>query len=186
MRRVRKMRRTKLIVVIGLVTTLMLVGTSPATAAGVAMRASLKGVVVGFDDDPAAVAERCPAGYQWITQTAGSGELTSEAHAGPVAFFSEHCSRVLAGALTGHAVGKVAAGLLTLAAPGGDQLYVAYRCTFVFNADVAGCRTDVNCPFEIAGGTGIFTGASGHGDNPVVDNSGVITMALIGTLALPS
>jgi hypothetical protein len=89
------------------------------------MRASLEETEVGFNDDPAAVAARCPAGFEWITQTAGSGELTSEAFTGPVAYSSEHCSRLIAGTLTDHAVGKVDAGLATLVTPSGDQLYVA-------------------------------------------------------------
>ena len=104
----------------------MVVGAAPAAAAN-AMTAWLEGITVGFNPDPAAVAARCPAGYEWILQTAGSGELTSEAYTGPVAYSTEHCSRVLAGTLTGHAVGKIDAGVLMLVTPGGDMLHAAYR-----------------------------------------------------------
>jgi hypothetical protein len=168
-----------------LLAALMVVGATPA-AAGNAMRALLEGTTIGFIDDPAAVAARCPAGFEWILQTAGSGELTSEAYTGPVDYTSEHCSRLLAGTLTDHAVGKADAGLLTLVTPSGDRLNVTYRGTFVFNGDTAvAWRSDVSQSFLITGGTGVFAGASGHGHLPTVDNSGAVILALNGSLALP-
>ena len=56
----------------------------------------------------------------------------------------------------------------------------------MFNGDLAvAWRSDVSESFEITGGTGAFAGASGHGYFPVVDNSGAVTLALIGSLDLP-
>jgi hypothetical protein len=177
---------TRLLRVTALVMTLVLAGAWPATAAE-PMRASLQGITVGFSADPGALAARCPAGSEWILRTAGSGQLSSEAYAGSVDYSTEHCSRVLAGTMPGHAVGKIAAGLLTLVTPGGDELYAAYEGTFVFNGDVAvAWRSDVHQSFAITGGTGVFAGASGNGSFPTVDNSGAVTMALNGALDVPN
>lgn len=174
---------TKALRVAVLLAALIVVGATPA-AAGNAMRASLEGITTGFNPDPAAVAARCPAGFEWILQTAGTGELTSETYAGPVTYTTEHCSRVLAGTLTDHAVGKIDAGLLTLSA-NGDELYATYQGTFVFNGEVGvAWRSDVSQSFVITGGTGDFEGASGHGHFPGVDNNGAVTLALRGSLAL--
>lgn len=182
------MKRTavKWVVVLALLAALFVVGVAPA-AAGNALRASLEGTTVGFNPDPADVAARCPAGSQWILQTAGSGELTSAAYTGPVDYSTEHCSRIVAGDLTDHAVGKIDAGRLTLVTPSGDELYATYRGTFVFNGDVESntWRSDVSQSFTITGGTGIFAGASGHGYFSVVDNSGAATLGMNGSLALP-
>lgn len=53
---------------------------APATP----LRVSLEGAIVGFNQDPAAVAARCPPGApQAILQIAGSGVLSSEACTGP-------------------------------------------------------------------------------------------------------
>ncbi len=179
---------TKLLRVAVLLAALTVVGATPA-AAGNAMTASLEGFVVGFNQDPDAVAARCPPGFpQAIVQTAGSGVLTSEAYTGPVAYSSEHCTLLLV--VTEHdlAVTRADAGELTLVKPDGDELYAAYKQPGVFTGDltlVGPSQHRANGPYTITGGTGIFAGASGHGHVFGLGQGVGVTLEMNGSLQLP-
>jgi hypothetical protein len=174
--------------VAALLAALALLAASPAAAA-TPLRASLEGHIVGFNQDPAAVAARCPPGSpQAILQIAGSGVLTSEAYAGPVEFSEEHCSLLLV--VTNHdlAVGYIRAGLMTMVTPGGDTLSFAYKLPGVFTGDltlVGPSEHSANGPFTITGGTGIFAGASGHGHVGGLADSTSAGIGLNGSLQLP-
>jgi hypothetical protein len=184
-----------------LVAALMLTSAAQVAAAGNAVRASMTGTPAGVNFDPAAVAERCPAdfvGVGAIVQSAGSGELASEAYTGPVTYTDEHCTRprqappdVFAREVTPL---LIAAGMMTLATPTGDTLNLEFTNPGVLKGDLtlAGFnRHTFNGPYTITGGTGIFAGASGHGQiGGVAEGEGgpggiVITLDLHGSLRVP-
>jgi hypothetical protein len=166
--------------VAAVVAALMLAGGTQA-AAGNAMSASLEGTVVSVNTDPAAVATRCPAGFNAIVQTEGSGELTSGAYTGPVDYSSEHCVRFLV--VTNHelAVIKLGAGVLTIVTPDGDELHAAYTQTGVLTGGVTGVSSN-NGPFTITGGTEVFAGASGHGHVSANADGVIVTIEMNGSL----
>ena len=179
----------KLLQVAVLLGALTVVGATPA-ATGNAMTASLpEGFIVGFNQDPAAVAARCPPGYpQAIVQSEQSGVLTSGAYTGPVTASSEHCSLLLV--VTEHelAVIRIDAGVLTLVTPDGDELHATYKAPGVFTGDltlVGPSQHRANGPYTITGGTGIFAGASGHGHLGILADSEGGTWDLNGSLELP-
>jgi hypothetical protein len=179
----------KLLRVAVLLAALTVVGAT-AAAAGNAMKASLpQGSIVGFNQDPDALAARCPPGYpQAIVQSVLMGVFTSEAYTGPVTASSEHCSLLLV--VTEHdlAVIQIDAGVLTLRTPGGDELYATYKAPGVFTGDltlVGPNQHRANGPYTITGGTGVFSGASGHGHLGILGGSEGGTWELNGSLRLP-
>ncbi len=173
-----------LVMVVGLVFTSMPVAMANNSHQ---LKGTIEGPTTGFIPDPAAVAARCPDGFEapmaWILQTAGTGELTTLGYTGPVTYSSEHCSRWLTFP-DGKTVGKVGDGLLTMSTPSGDQLNLSYNATFVFEGDLSIMvwETKVNMRYTIVGGTGVFEGASGRGHFAVTDNSGYGTGGLEGSL----
>lgn len=137
---------------------------------------TFEGPTTGFITDPLAVAARCPEGFQWILQSAGSGEMVSPGYAGQFTLTTEHCSRWVTGPpdrATGKVVGRIGRGLMTMTTPVGD-LTMAYDGTFVFEGDlsISAWVSKVNSSNAIVGGTGVFAGASGHGHIAITDQSG--------------
>ena len=176
----------KLLAAAVLLAALAAFAVTAAFAGGNALRASLQGNVVGINEDPAAVAVRCPdAGGdpQAIVRVAGSGGLASAVYSGPVAFSAEHCTRLLV--MTEHdvIVTQGRAGLLTLATPQGDELHAAYTQPGVLKGDLFGANEhSANGPYTITGGTGVFRGASGHGNIGALAEGPVVTIDVQGSL----
>jgi hypothetical protein len=163
---------------------LMLIVSSPAMAGddpsqGNSFHASLDGWETGFIPGPFIPEGRCPAGTEWILQTAGGGEA---AGFGTFDYTSEHCSRVLTLTPAG-AVGKLAAGIMVLTFDDGE-LTVAYEGTWKFDGDLTTGEgiAKVHQSYEVVGGTGIFEGAKGHGYLGGVDDFHHILFDLRGSL----
>ena len=181
------MRRTKSVGVAALVATLMLVGASPVTAAGV-IKASLEVTWLNVIGDPEAVAGRCgPEVPQVIVRGAGTGELTSEVYTGPIGWVEEHCTVGVDQASAGVLVDRIHTAFVTISTPGGEFSY-AYEATGVFTGvyGIVPWRHTGEGPYTITGGSGIFDGATGHGHLSVLDDSGDISIDLNGSLAVPS
>lgn len=154
---VRKMRRTKPIGVAALVAALMLVGASPVTAAGVAMRASLD---VTFEQPTTFCAPEV-----LVVEGSGPGTLTLDAFDGDVEGEMSQCTRFIVGGPFDPdatvTVGKVTDGFFVLTATGEDSgvLVLAYEGGFVANS----LGTIGYGKWEVTEGSGIFAGASGNG-----------------------
>ncbi|MEN8113019.1 MAG: hypothetical protein ABFS21_01415 [Actinomycetota bacterium] len=153
------------------------------------MRGSTVGRETGYNPDPAAVAARCPVGYQWILSSESVIQFESDVYTGPLFATEDHCSRWLhAPKGPGYQVlpGKMGAGVQVMTTPGGDTLTLATRGTFVLKGDLSifSYRADVASTFTIVDGTGVFEGASGHGALNITDNVGVHTGQLVGSLAI--
>jgi len=173
--------RTILLVVVAFV----LVAATPATACGPhRMKVGIEGQTVGFNPDPTAVAERCPDGFEWILQTAGTGYLKTAAYHGEVAFRGEHCSRWLTPPVD-RALGQIGDGLMVLTTTDGDELWVAYEGYFKFKGDTATeWISRVKARYSVVGGTGTFEDAEGRGMMRVIDETNVTSGWLRGGLVL--
>lgn len=139
--------------------------------------------------DPDAVAARCPEGFEWILQTFGSGELTTDVYTGEYTYSGEHCSRWLAGPPDSSDrtfFGRVGDGVLTLATPEGD-LVVSYAGAFAFRGDltIPEYTSKVWLRYQVDGddSTGVFAGASGRGLLLGEDQTGYQVVRLVGWLA---
>jgi hypothetical protein len=139
--------------------------------------------------DPEAVAARCPEGFEWILQTFGSGELTTDVYTGEFTYSGEHCSRWLAGPPDSPDrafLGRLTDGVLTLATPEGD-LVLTYAGVFVFRGDptIPEFTSMVWLRYRVDGGdsTGVFAGASGRGLLLGEDQTGYQVVRLFGRLA---
>ena len=60
------------------------------------LRAKFEGAG-GPDHDPAAVAGRCPDGFEWIYNTEGAGKMRTAAYRGGFEAVGQHCSRWVKG-----------------------------------------------------------------------------------------
>lgn len=172
------------------VTLVLLLSSMPAaTAHGASlMRAELEGGSRPIFE-PEAVGARCPAGFEWILQTFGSGEITTDIYAGGFTFSGEHCSRWLAGPPESpdrQFFGRVGGGELTLTTPEGD-LVLSYGGGFAFQGDVTipEFTSRLLLRYRVEGGdsTGIFEGASGRGLLLGRDQTGAQSVRLVGWLS---
>jgi hypothetical protein len=169
--------------------TLSLAAMPAATARGAdVVRGELEGGSMPIFD-PEAVAARCQEGFEWILQTFGSGELTTDVYTGEFTYSGEHCSRWLAGPPDSpHRAfpGRLTNGVLTLATPEGD-LVLTYAGVFVFRRDptVAEFASKVRLRYRVDGGdsTGVFAGASGRGLLIGEDQMGYEVVRFFGRLA---
>lgn len=162
----------------------LLMAAVPATAADShELWSMFQGPTVGFNDDPDAVAARCPDGFQWIIQNAGDGWVQTPFYTGSVSFENEHCSAWLA-FNPGRATGRIGSGMHTFTTPDGDVLTLAYHGGFRFagDLDVGVWQSNVELIYTVVNGTGVFAGASGHGLIGAVDNSGFGSGYVLGTL----
>lgn len=140
--------------------------------------------------DPEAVAARCPGGFQWILQTFGSGQLTTDVYTGDFTYSGEHCSRWLTGPPDSPDrgfPGRVGDGVMTLTTPKGD-LVLSYAGIFTFRGDVTipDFTSKVRMRYRVDGdkSTGVFEGASGRGPLFVEDHTGYTTGRLVGSVAV--
>jgi hypothetical protein len=152
---------------------------------------TLVGGTVGFNPDPAAVEARCPAESQWILYTVASVDMESDVYAGPLWATNDHCSRWIhapKGTDNETLPGKVAAGRMVMTTPDGDTLVIATRGTFVFKGDAvnfSSFTSKVRLVFEVVDGTGIFSGATGHGAMHMVDGPLGASGSFVGSIAVP-
>ncbi len=174
------MRRTKLIGVAALVATLMLVGASPVTAAGVAMRASAD---VAFEQPTAFCAPEV-----LVIEGSGPGTLTLDAFDGDVEAEMSQCTGFIVGGPFDPdatvTVGKVTNGFFTLTAAddGGGVLVLAYEGGFVANSQ----GTFGYGSWEVWDSSGIFAGASGHGGMHLFGEEPVaLHVELMGSVVVP-
>jgi hypothetical protein len=179
--------RKVLVLVVALM--LSLASMPVATAHGVdVLRGDFEGGGIPIFDAEA-VAARCPAGFEWILQTFGSGELTTDVYSGEFTLSGEHCSRWLTGppdSPNRRFPGQVGDGELTLATPEGN-LVLSYAGVFALQGDLSipEYTSKVWMTYRVDGGesTGVFHDASGRGVLFVEDQTGYQTGRLVGWLA---
>ena len=138
--------------------------------------------------DPEAVAAQCPAGFEWILQTLGSGQLTSDVYTGTFDYSGEHCSRWLTGPpdrADRWYLGRVGDGVMTLTTPEGD-LVLSYAGIFAFRGDVTipDFTSKVWMRYRVDGdqSRGVFENAFGRGFLLVEEHTGYQTGRLLGSL----
>ncbi len=138
--------------------------------------------------DPGAVSARCPTGFQWILETFGSGELTSDVYTGAFTYSGEHCSRWTTSppdSADRTFPGRVGDGVLTVTTPEGI-LVLTYSGAFAFRGDVTlpEFTTKVWLRYQVDGhdSTGVFAGTSGRGVLWGNDQTGYQLLRLIGWL----
>lgn len=154
------MRRTLRVLVPLLL--MVFVMAAPASATIWPDQARIGGWETGYVPGPDIPDGRCPAGAMWMLLTAGTGELNSY---GTFSWTAEHCSWVVAPSAAG-AEGALGAGEMVLTFDGsGDQLFLAYEGKWRFVGDLTTGEgvAEVRQAFDVAGGTGMFEGATGYG-----------------------
>jgi hypothetical protein len=156
----------------------------------------LEAEIVGFgfpNYEAAAIADRCPEGYEWIYTTVGGGEMTTAEYTGGFEAFGQHCSRWISHAPTDpdrFYRGRVGAGMLTLATPEGD-LVVHYRGMFKFQGDLTieppEFTARISLVYRVDGdsSTGVFAGASGVGVVKGVDKLEAGVPSFINMMRVP-
>lgn len=153
------------------------VAATPASSNGHGFHAYVNGLETGFIPGPNE--DRCPAGTEWILQTAGVGEAAGY---GSFEYTSEHCSRVTAVIPSG-AQGKLAAGIMVFTFDNGE-LTLGYQGSWKFVGDlsIGAGVADVQQSYEVLEGTGIFAGAKGHGQIGGVFDFGEVYFDITGSL----
>lgn len=136
---------------------------APASAAGDwTDQARIGGWETGFVPGPAIPQDRCPPQAMWMLLSAGSGELNTY---GTFSWTAEHCSWVVEPLAVG-AEGALGGGEMVLTFhDSGDQLVLAYQGQWRFIGDLTTGEgvAEIRQSFDVAGGTGMFVGATGHG-----------------------
>lgn len=167
----------KLLGIVAVVAAAVMLVAVPASAATSTFRAqSTQMTLTLFTLDPALVAANCPAGFVergggFITEVE-TMQVESAVYTGTLQSVSDqHCSVPRPPVSTWvNGQRKVTpieleAGHMVLATPAGDELFIDYRAPGVIKGDLFGANTHtVHGPYTITGGTGIFNGATGHGE----------------------
>lgn len=166
-------RLSRVVAVMALALTLVAAPASAATSTFYAQSTQI--MVTGFDTDPTVVAANCPAGFAERLGAVITGQGTvlveSDVYGGTLYGVDQHCSVPRPPVSTWiDGTRKVTpleyeAGHLVLATPSGDELFIDYRAPGVIKGEIFGLNTHTfNGPYTITGGTGIFEGATGHGN----------------------
>ncbi len=168
--------------VVVLALAFMMLAAAPAMACGPRhFSGTMESLTVGFNPDPAAVSERCPEGFEWILDTAGTVEIKSRVFEGSMTLASQHCSRWLTPPGE-NAWGQIGAGLMILTS-GEDELHLAYEGYFRFKGDVTTeWVSKVVATYRIVGGEGVFEAARGKGLLLLKDETNVQTGRLRGLI----
>lgn len=171
----------KLLRLVAAVAAAVMLVAGPAAAAASTFRAwttqfSVVDVVGDTPDELAQVVANCPAGFAergaLIIKSQFAVQVESDVYTGTMQSVSDqHCS-VPRPPMSTWIDGSrkvtpidMEAGHMVLATPEGDQLFLDYRGPGVIKGNLFGANThSFNGPYTITGGTGIFTGATGHGD----------------------
>jgi hypothetical protein len=154
----------------------LMVLASPAAAGTSTFSAeTTQFAIVGVSGDPGRITAECPPGFlqrqALIIESRETVQVESAVFNGTMTtILDQHCSvprpPVANWGDGSRAVTPIEmeAGHMTLQADNGDLLYLDYRGPGVLKGDIFGLNTHTfNGPFTITGGTGVFTGASGHG-----------------------
>jgi hypothetical protein len=156
--------------------TVMLVAAPAAAATSTFHARTTQMAVVGLSFDRGVVAANCPAGFAerggaFLT-TQETVHVDSEVFSGTLHSVSDqHCS-VPRPPMSTWIDGtrkvtpiELEAGHMVLATEYGDQLVLDYRAPGVIKGDLLGVNTHTfNGSYTVTGGTGIFAGATGHGN----------------------
>ena len=141
---------------------LVFVMAAPASATVYPDQGRTFGVETGFVPGEFIPAGRCPAQAMWMLLAAGTGDLNTY---GSFDWTSEHCSWVV-GPHPAGVEGALGNGEMVLTFhDSGDQLFLAYQGRWRFSGEFGSPDgvAEVRQTFSVAGGTGMFEGATGNG-----------------------
>lgn len=167
----------KLLTLVAAASATLMMAATPAGAATSTFRAqSTEMRVTSLSFDPDVVAANCPAGFAerggaFLTEEE-TMQVESSVYTGTLQSVSDqHCSvprppmsTWVDGTRKATPI-ELEAGHMVLATPAGDQLFIDYRAPGVIKGALFGANTHTaHGPYTITGGTGIFEGATGHGE----------------------